>query len=73
MGKLKTIASQPMRAMKPEEDVLARYNRYTQKLEEEAEAAPLPAPGHAALKVVLLLAYCDDDTVAMDPMLVGFS
>lgn len=76
---IKTISGFETRKMRVQPGVLERWNHYGAQLEAEAEAAPLVSIagpvfdriGTMALKVAMLLGFCDGDTIAMTHLLVG--
>ena len=78
-AELQDLEKLPARDMYLADQVLQRWNQYGANLEEEAERAPQPsiaAPvfdrhSNMALRLALLFAYCDGETVTMEHMIAG--
>ena len=77
---LRGLSAQSARTLRAEPDALARWNRYQQELEEEADRAPIPSiagpvfarHGITALKLALLLSFTEQrDSIELQHMLAG--
>jgi hypothetical protein len=73
VAELYRISDAPAQDMYLEPGVLQRWNHYTADLEQEMQVAPVPLVagpvfdrmGHMALKIALLLAFCDGNKVML--------
>ena len=79
VAQIRQTANEQARSMRVQPGVLERWNLYGAQLETEAETAPLASIagpvfdriGTMALKVSLLLGFCDGDSVSMHHLLAG--